>query len=180
MTAFDDWLDGMLPPDAPMRVRRAVEREQEGRLGDAYEAADDRRRSAVMRVAADWDLVLDMLTVMAMDGVYGRNQEERLASLLIAKRYGSGAGSEPGIDYNTLEAVLARFRTHVVPEEECGCCGYGKPPCRTGRCDHEVWDDVNGVCIGMTAFDRPLREADGTDPGGDDDMDDRDGRRPGI
>ena len=119
MTCFDDWLDGALPPDALMHVRRAIRKEQEGRLETAFAEAGDFQRWAVMYVADNWGLVLDMLTMLAMDGVYGRNQEERIASLLIAKRYGSGAGSEPETDYNTLEAVLARFRTHVVPEEAC-------------------------------------------------------------
>lgn len=203
MTAFDDWLDGMLPPDAPMHVRRAIEKEQEGRLERAFAEADrGLRRWAVMYVAENRDLVLDMLTMLAMDGVYGRNQEERIATLLAVRLFATGRWSEQEEVYGTLDAVLSRFRTHVVPEEACGCgCGYAKPPCRTGHCDHEVrdgdgegfcaypltpgtmteegWDDVNGMCIEMTAFDCPLREADGTDPG-DDGMDDKDGRRPGI
>lgn len=119
MTYFDDWLDGRRPSSAPMHIRRAIEREQEGRLETAFAEAGDSRRWAVMYVADNWGLVLDMLTMLAMGGVYGRNQEERIASLLIARRYGGGAGSEPEADYNTLEAVLARFRTHVVPEEVC-------------------------------------------------------------
>ena len=121
MTYFDDWLDGRRPSSAPMHIRRAIEKEQEGRIRDACrDAGGDRDQLlALMYVADNWGLVLDMLTMLAMGGVYGRNQEERIASLLIARRYGSGAGSEPEADYNTLEAVLARFRTHVVPEEVC-------------------------------------------------------------
>lgn len=189
MTAFDDWLDGMLPPDAPMRVRKAIEREQEGRLARAFEAADGDlpQRLAVMRIAKDRDLVLDMLTVMAMEGVYGRNQEERIASLLMTRLCAGGADGDPESVYDAMEAVLSRFRTYVDPVD---ACGYAKPPCRTGHCDHEVWDgdgegfcaypltpgtmteegwdDVNGMCIEMTAFDCPLREADGPE------------RRPGI
>lgn len=119
MTYFDEWLEGAHPLDAPMHVRRAIEEEQEGRLETAFAEAADFQRWAVMHIANDWDLVLDMLTMLAMDGVYGRNQEERIASLLMTRRYANGVGSRPEADYNTLEAVLARFRTHVVPEEVC-------------------------------------------------------------
>ena len=117
MTYFDEWLDGAHPSDAPMHVRRAIWKEQEGRLETAFTEAGDFQRWAVMYVADNWGLVLDMLTMLAMDGVYGRNQEERIASLLILRR--DWSGGEPEADYNTLEAVLARFRTHVVPEEVC-------------------------------------------------------------
>lgn len=119
MTDFDDWLDGKLPPDAPMHVRRAIEEEQEGRLETALAEAGDRQRWTVMYVADNWGLVLDMLTLMAMDGVYGRNQEERIASLLMTRRYANGVGSRPEADYYTMEAVLSRFRTHVMPKEVC-------------------------------------------------------------
>lgn len=119
MTYFDDWLDGRRPASAPMHIRRAIEEEQEGRIRDACrDAGDDRDQMlALMHVADNWGLVLDMLTMLAMDGVYGRNQEERIASLLILRH--NWSGGEPEADYNTLEAVLARFRTHVVPEEVC-------------------------------------------------------------
>lgn len=125
MTAFDDWLDGTLPPDAPMLVRDAIMKEQEGRLGDVYAAADGDlpQRLAVMRAAKDWDLVLDMLTVLAMDGVYGRNQEERIAALLMTRLCARGADGDPEPVYDAMEAVLSCFRTYVDPREVCPFCG---------------------------------------------------------
>ena len=119
MTDFDDWLDGKLPPDAPMHVRKAIAKEQEGRLETALAEAGDFQRWAVMYVSDNWDLVLDMLTMLAMDGVYGRNQEERIATLLAVRLFATGRWSKQEAVYDTLEAVLARFRTHVVPEEVC-------------------------------------------------------------
>lgn len=121
MTAFDDWLDGTLPPDAPMRVRDAIVKEQEGRLARAYEAADGDlpQRLAVVRIAKDRDLVLDMLTVLAMEGVYGRNQEERIAALLMTRLCANGADGDPGSVYDAMEAVLSCFRTYVDPAEAC-------------------------------------------------------------
>lgn len=117
MTDFDDWLDGKLPPDAPMHVRKAIAKEQEGRLETALAEAGDLQRWAVMYVSDNMDLVLDMLTMLAMDGVYGRNQEERIAALLMMKLYAKGVWGRPEADLNTMEAVLSRFRTHVVPKE---------------------------------------------------------------
>lgn len=119
MTDFDDWLDGKLPPDAPMHVRKAIAKEQEGRLEAALAEAGDHQRWTVMYVSDNWDLVLDMLTLMVMDGVYGRNQEERIAALLMMRRYANGVGSMTEAEYYTMEAVLTRFRTHVVPKEVC-------------------------------------------------------------
>lgn len=85
----------------------------------AFAEAGDFQRWAVMYVADNWGLVLDMLTMLAMDGVYGRNQEERIATLLAVRLFATGRWSKQEAVYDTLEAVLARFRTHVVPEEVC-------------------------------------------------------------
>lgn len=134
---INNWLDYSdeedIPSDAPLHVRRAIEREQERNMVlsklwnevDNHTEAENRfERWLIMYIADNWDLVLDMLTMLAMDCVYGRNQEERIATFLTIRIYAHGLDTVPELGlyrteqvYCKLDTLLSRCRTYVFPKD---------------------------------------------------------------
>lgn len=122
---MDVWLDGDVPADLPRYARKAIEQELSGRLETLWSEADsDFDMWCVKYIAKNWDLVLDMLTVQTMNGVYGRNQEERIATHLTVKCFADGSLKAEGFGnmyaeavYNKLDVLLSRCRTNVLPLE---------------------------------------------------------------
>ena len=135
--SINNWLDYSdeddIPSDAPLYVRRAIEMEQErnmilsklwNEVNYRNEAENRLERWLIAYIADNWDLVLDMLTMLAMDGVYGRSQEERIASLLTVRIYAHGLDHLPELGlyrtdqiYFRLDTLLSRCRTHVFPKD---------------------------------------------------------------
>lgn len=125
---FNDWLEGLYREDLPCDVRKAIEREQHGRLCTALlDAETDMQRWAIQHIMCNWDLVLDMLTMLAMEGVYGKIQDEQVAAFLTVKWFTDpGPGDERIKDrlvwevFEELSAAMALFRTSVRPDEGPG------------------------------------------------------------
>ena len=135
--SINNWLDYCgeddIPSDAPLYVRRAIEMEQErnmilsklwNEVNYRNEAENRFEKWCIMYIADNWDLVLDMLTMLAMDCVYGRSQEERIASLLTVRIYAHGLDQLPELErysadqvYFRLDTLLSRCRTHVFPKD---------------------------------------------------------------
>lgn len=116
---INDWLES----DAvglPCRVRRAVAEGMDGKLREAWNHADTQaQRWAVCAVSRHYDTVLDMLTEMVMDGVYGRNQEERIATHLAIAEFADARvqGLTPAEAYYALDVLLSTMRTDVRVED---------------------------------------------------------------
>ena len=135
--SINNWLDYYseddIPFDAPLYVRRAIEREQErnmilsklwNEVNHRIEAENRFEKWLIAYIADNWDLVLDMLTMLSMDCVYGRSQEERIASLLTVRIYAHGLDRLPELErygpdqvYTKLDTLLSRCRTHVFPKD---------------------------------------------------------------
>ena len=123
---MNDWLDEPLD-NMPRCTREAIGQELEGRLGTLWdEAESDFERWCVRYIAENWDLVLDMLTMMAMNGVYGRNQEENIAMHLTVKCFADGSLCTGGfgdmgteVVYYRFDTLLSRCRTYVSPWKVC-------------------------------------------------------------
>lgn len=121
---INDWLEcDWLESDAvglPCRVRRAVAERMDGKLREAWGHADGQAQSwAVCAVSRHYDTVLDMLTEMVMDGVYGRNQEERIATHLTIAEFADARvqGLTPAEAYYVLDVLLSTMRTDVRVED---------------------------------------------------------------
>ena len=116
---INDWLES----DAvglPCRVRKAVAEGMDGKLREAWGHADTQaQRWAVCAVSRHYDTVLDMLTEMVMDGVYGRNQEERIATHLTIAEFADARvqGLTPAEAYHVLDVLLSTMRTDVRVED---------------------------------------------------------------
>ena len=124
---INTWLDEYENPCMPYYTREAIKNELKGRLGTLWsETETDFEKWCVKYIAKNWDLVLDLLTMMAMESRYGRNQEEKIATHLAVKCIAEGSlYADGGFDvspdtlYHEFDALLSRCRTNVLPREVC-------------------------------------------------------------
>ena len=116
---INDWLESDAV-DLPCRARRAVAEGMDGKLREAWGHADTQaQRWAVCAVSRHYDTVLDMLTEMVMDGVYGRNQEERIATHLTIAEFADARvqGLTLAEAYHALDVLLSTMRANVRIED---------------------------------------------------------------
>lgn len=123
---FNQWLFGDCDADVASKVRKYVKEVVNNRwYNDCKDKGDAWREESVeARLTIHYiDFIEQELTAMVMDGMLGRNQEEKLASKIALMAFTDDKpldcikGKSPNDVYSRMDAYLQGYRVYLRPED---------------------------------------------------------------